>query len=206
MKRFFLVLVALALLPPPAACQTGSATITVVDRSRVQVIVTPATYTGEPGDTVTFTAVAIDSISGDTISGVLRWSSEDTTAVQIDPTTGQATLLRAGTWQVFADLMQLVGLVITRQQDDGSYREAPTLSLRLGEVAQLCAYVYDDQGNYYRCQNCLWESTNPEVASVTTGGGNICPLWSPGMPFPEPARPEIYDMEVLRNLGVRVGE
>jgi plastocyanin len=107
----------------PIACQTGTATVTVVERSRLNVIVSPSSYTGEPGDTLTFVAVAVDTVSGDTIPAVIRWTSDDPVGVMIEPNTGLATLMRAGTYTVTATVTELVSMLIMRQEDDGSWRE-----------------------------------------------------------------------------------
>lgn len=123
-------------LPLAAACQTGSGTVIVVDRDRIVVTVEPQTFTGFTGDTITFRAVAVDTVSGDTIPSVLQWRSGDDSGVTIDETTGHATLIRAGTFQVFADLVDLVSLVIVREHDDGVWRVAERLDLSLGECLE----------------------------------------------------------------------
>lgn len=118
-----MLLLLFAAMPVAAACQTGSATVTVVDRSRLRVEVAPRTFTGEIGDTVTFTAVARDTVTNQVIPAVFRWSSQDTLGVRVDPLSGLATLRRAGTYQILAAVQRITAMIIMREQNNGSWRE-----------------------------------------------------------------------------------
>jgi hypothetical protein len=201
LERGIIALVALLLLVPGAAsCQRGTATVHVVDRSRLIVDVTPPTFTGAVGDTLTFRAVPRDTISGDTIAAVLLWSSSDSTGVRID-NNGHATLLRAGTYSIFADVARIVSMLIMRETDAGGWSEVYTvereptyaargfapdsLRLEVGESVPVCAYLEDELGAHY-VADVAWSSSDPSVASVS-GGGALCPPWNPGFPFPTPA-------------------
>lgn len=205
MKRlFFGLLAAVALFPPPVACQTGRATVTVIDRGNLRVDVTPPTFTGEVGDTITFSAVAIDQISGDTIPSVFLWSSTDTLGVSIT-STGRATLLRAGEYQVEAFVQRIISMIITRQMDNGSWREVfsnerqtvyaatgivpPRLEIEVGQEVPLCAYLESDTGRHFLCQDCQWGTSDPTIVSIQEQDPGICPVWAPGLPFPEAALP-----------------
>lgn len=196
-----LVFALLLFMPVAAACQTGRATVRVIDRSNLRVDVTPSSYTGEVGDTLTFTAVAIDTVTNDTIPSVFRWTSTDSTGVQVDATTGFATLLRAGTYDIEAMVTQIVAMMITSQQDDGTWEEvysssaarqavyaergfAPdTLRMAVGETRPLCAYLVSPDEEYFLPDSVEWSSSDPEVATVEPGptDQDICPLWDPGL-------------------------
>lgn len=206
MKRWFFGLLAtVVLFPPPVACQTGRATITVIDRGNLRVDVTPQTYTGEVGDTITFRAVAIDQISGDTIPSVFLWSSPDSLGVSIHPTTGLATLRRAGEYQIEAFVQRITSMIITRQMEDGSWREVfsnerqviyastgvvpPQLSIEVGQQVPLCAYLESDTGRHFLCEDCQWGTSDPTIVSIAEQDPGICPVWAPGLPFPEAALP-----------------
>jgi hypothetical protein len=194
-----LLLAFLFFTPVAATCQTGRATVTVIDRGNLDVIVTPETYTGEVGDTLTFTAVAVDRTTGDTIPSVFLWESTDTTGVQVDPNTGHATLLSAGTFDITAMVVRIVAMMITTQEDDGSWREvfssdperqavyaargsAPdSLVLEVGETRPMCAYLVSDQEEYFLPDSVEWSSSDTTVVTVSPGPADqdICPLWDP---------------------------
>lgn len=190
----------LLLMPVAAACQTGRATVRVIDRSNLTVVVTPSSYTGEVGDTLTFSAVAIDTISGDTIPSVFRWTSTDSTGVQVDPNTGEAVLLRAGTYDIEAMVTQIVAMLITSQQDDGSWAEvfsssperqavyaargfAPdTLRMEVGETRPVCAYLVSVDEEYFLPDSVTWSSSDESIVSVGPSSSQLtCPTWSPGL-------------------------
>lgn len=183
----------LVFLPTAAACQTGSATVRVIDRSLLTVEVEPPSYTGEPGDTVTFIATAIDTVSGDTIPAQIQWSSNDTTGVSIDPTTGRATLLRAGTFTVTADVAEIVSIVFLTQDDDGSWMEVyseqrhalyasrgsfpPGWVMEVGQERPVCTYLESTAG--FELIPAELSSSDSSIVSVTGhGGGDTCPSWN----------------------------
>ena len=118
-----MALLMMMVLTAPIACQTGSATVRVIDRGLLAVEVTPPEYTGEVGDTITFAAVAIDTVSGDTIPSQIRWTSADSLGVSIDPVTGLATLLQAGTYTVTAEVTEIISMIWFGEQDDGTWAE-----------------------------------------------------------------------------------
>ena len=182
----------LAFLPVTAACQSGEATVIVVDRSRLEVLVSPSTYTGELGDTLTFIAVARDTISGDTIPAQIRWTSTDETGVSVDPVTGQATLLRAGTFTVIADVTEIVSIVFLTQDDDGGWSERyssnrhalyaargfmpPGFELQVGEERPVCTYLETELG-FESIPAELSSSDTTIVQVAGTGAGDNCPTW-----------------------------
>jgi len=182
----------LALLPAAAACQTGRGTVIVVDRNRLEVLVDPPTFTGEVGDTVTFVATAVDTISGDTIPAQIRWSSLDSTGVSIDPVTGTATLLRAGTFEVEAEVLEIVSIVLLTQDDDGGWSERyseqrhalyaargsipPTFQLEVGQSRPICTYLETEAG--FELVPAELSSMDTTIVQVSgTGAGDNCPTW-----------------------------
>lgn len=200
------LVVALAFfLPVSAACQTGSATVRVIDRSLLDVVVEPATYTGEVGDTITFAAVAIDTISGDTIPSQIRWSSADSTGVSIDPTTGLATLLRAGTFTVNADVAEILSMIWFGEQDDGTWAEVYSpqrnfvyartgtvpdeLRMLVGEDRRLCLYIETTDGVFQPpADEVEWSSSDESVVTVSGSPVEGCPAFEDalaGMPVEE---------------------
>ena len=197
--RAYPVLAFLFLLPTAAACQSGRATVRVIDRSNLEVVVTPSSYTGEVGDTLTFQAVAIDTVTGDTIPSVFQWSSTDPTGVSIEPNTGHAELLRAGTYELVADVARIVAMMITSQNNDGTWSEVfssspvrqahyaatgvvpDSLRLEVGQSRPLCAYLVSDQEEYFLPDSVEWSSSDTNVATVSAGGQDICPAWDPGL-------------------------
>ena len=68
MRLFALLLVAL-LLPTSVAAQTpgDSVQVTIYDKADVTLDIQPQDFRGFRGDTVTFTATAVDTITGDTL-------------------------------------------------------------------------------------------------------------------------------------------
>ncbi len=169
MKRFFAACLFVGLLPACASAQTDSVTVTVTDRTNLELTITTTRLTGEPGDTVTFEAIAIDTITGDTIDVVLQWTSSSP-AVSIDPVTGFATFAGCGQTvcvaTVFADVQQILEIIVMREGDDAIWREVWTverqpaysaqgfapdsLVLEVGEEVQLCAYLVNDAGVWFR--------------------------------------------------------
>lgn len=154
------------LLTAPLSAQQDSVMITIYDRTDLQMIITPEDYRGFRGDTVTFMAVAIDTITGDTLNAEIIWSTDNPGAVDIDSGTGFATFLNRGRYRVYADVARITAMVIYRQQDDGFWSEVfqverqsvyaatgvvpDTLTLEEGDAAQLCAYLVDETGLWYR--------------------------------------------------------
>lgn len=216
-------LLTLLLMPTPGAAQTDTVTVTVVDVGNAAAIITTDStrFRGVPGDTVTFEAVAVDPATGDTLQAVFSWASSSP-VVDINPVTGFATFVggcgevvcRA---EVVVMVAQITGMVIMRMRDDGTWQElfAPSrvpiyaargfapdsLRLDVGDTAQLCAYLEDDQERHYIAPDVEWSSSDTTIVRILPGGTFDCPPWSPGFPFPEPAQqlpmPEAFDLQRL---------
>lgn len=182
----------LAFLPASIACQTGRGTVVVVDRNRLEVLVEPESYTGEVGDTVTFIATAVDTITGDTIPAQISWTSLDPAGVSIDATTGEATLLQAGTYEVEAEVLEIMSLIFLTQDDDGTWMEVysrnrhvlyaargympPEWTMEVGQERPLCTYLETEES----IENVPAElsSSDTTIVQVTgNGAGPLCPSW-----------------------------
>jgi hypothetical protein len=152
--------------------------VTVIDRSTIDLTITTRTegggfgipLTGAVGDTLTFNAIAIDAVTGDTVAVILRWESSGP-AVVIDAVTGFARYA-GGCGQavcevtISAFVRQIVSMTIFRDHPDGTWSEVFTpnrqavyaargfapdsLSLDVGQTVQLCAYLADAGGVWFR--------------------------------------------------------
>lgn len=147
MKRLALFLLFAFAAPVSAQLPSDSVDITIYDTADLEVVISPDGYRGFPGDTITFTAVAIDTVSGDTIAADFLWSTDNPNAVQIDPQTGFATFNSSGQYRVFAEITSIVQLDMVffgLPQGSSDYvmfsSESP-LQLTVGETAHLCAIV-----------------------------------------------------------------
>lgn len=175
-----------------AACQTGSATVRVIDRGLLAVEVTPPEYTGEVGDTITFAAVAIDTVSGDTIPSQIRWTSDDSLGVSIDPVTGLATLLQAGTFTVSAEVTEIISMIWFGEQDDGTWAEiyspnrnfvyASTgvvpdeLRMLVGQNRRICLYFETPMGVMQPPPDeVTWSSSDESIVTVSGSPVSNCP-------------------------------
>lgn len=143
-RTAFLLALILALVVRPAEAQVAvdSVEVTIYAPGDILVTIAPRTFTGLVGDTITFTAVAIDAPTGDTIPDVLlRWSSPDPSAVQIDPMTGHATFLNRGKWRIRVEVERVGGLVLMELRSGDLRTLENPLRMQVGEVRQLCAFL-----------------------------------------------------------------
>lgn len=136
------LLVLLTLLPRPAAAQVAvdSVEVQIYAPGDILVAIAPRSFTGLVGDTVQFSAVAVDAPTGDTIPALLRWSTPNPEAVSIDPMTGEAVFLSRGRWRIRVEVERVGGLVLMEYRD-GVLRGADHVQLTVGESTQLCAYL-----------------------------------------------------------------
>ena len=110
MRTALLITILFSLLTRAVSAQdiTSSIVITVYDRSDVGLIIMPKELgLIAVGDTLTFQASAVDSITGNTIPTVVQWISSDTTVMRININTGFATFTGRGsvTLDVFAEII-----------------------------------------------------------------------------------------------------
>lgn len=116
--KYGLAIVLALLAQPLSAQQTDTVEITIYDQGDVRVQVTPLNYRGFKDDTLTFTAVVIDTITGDTLDAQLQWFTDSPSNVQIDAETGHATFLNRGQYQVWAEVLRFTGFAMFRQPLD----------------------------------------------------------------------------------------
>jgi hypothetical protein len=142
----------LFVLAVPVMAQQDSVTVTIYDRSDLDLQITPQNYRGFRGDTITFIALAIDNLTGDTLFVDVEWSTDSPGAVDIDPVTGFATFLNRGQYNVFADVTSFTGIIVMREMLDGwdevytNERAAwgvmgDTLKIEIGKTVRLCGYI-----------------------------------------------------------------
>lgn len=139
-------LLALALLAADAEAQVAvdSVEVQIYAPGDILVTIAPRTFTGLVGDTVRFSAVAIDAPTGDTIPDVLlRWSTPNPAAVSIDPMSGEAVFLSRGRWRIRVEVERVGGIVMMelRNGDVFPIPEEGIRFSRMGQTKQLCAYL-----------------------------------------------------------------
>ena len=199
MKTLRVLAVLVALLPACAWAQSDTVTVNVTDRTNLGLTITTALTGWVVGDTVTFRAEAIDSITGDTLDVVLEWSTTTPAVLDLDPATGFGTFLGCPgsttcTADVIATVQRIVSLAIFREGDDGLWREVFTLERRdvyastgvvpeslmldMGEEFQLCAYLVNDLGVL------LSRSASVCPANVLGNGGRGMEVWLGAGPLP----------------------
>lgn len=180
-----LVAVALASSAAAASAQIASDSVEVDIYAAGDIVVTiaPRTFTGLVGDTVTFTAVAIDAPTGDTISVLLNWSTPTPQAVSIDPMTGHATFLSRGRWRIRVDVERIGGVVLYELRPSGFVVPVPEDGIRMavGEEKQLCAYLTNTWG--------VPIAKSAELCPLPL----VSPAWAPIMPG------------LLERAGIRAG-
>lgn len=163
-----LLLVALAAgaltLPADVSAQTDSATVTVIDRTDLNVMIDPPGPVRRfRGDSVQFSATAVDTVSGDTLEVEFFWSSSNSNVLSVDPETGMAHFLSRGNAQLVVEVVRLVGLIATVEQEDGTWTEVYTNGAREAHYAatgvvppqnevilntwqRMCWYAFDSRG------------------------------------------------------------
>lgn len=149
MKTLRNLLILLAVLAAPATAQVAvdSVEVQIYAPGDITVTISPRTFTGMVGDTVTFTAVAIDAPTGDTINALLNWSTPTPANVEIDPMTGHATFLSRGRWMIRVEVERAGGIVMMEMRGGSTFPIGPEgIVMQVGETRQLCAYVTNAGG------------------------------------------------------------
>jgi uncharacterized protein YjdB len=123
------------------------------------------------GGTVAFSAVARDA-GGNVIPGVVfAWSSASPAVASVDPVTGVATGVAAGSTTVTATADGVGGsasLSVVAGGGVASVRVTPTgeVETPIGGTVQFSAQALDAAGNVIPGVTFVWSSTNPGVATV----------------------------------------
>lgn len=139
----------LAALATPGSAQVAvdSVEVQIYAPGDITVTISPRTFTGLVGDTVTFQAVAIDAPTGDTINALLNWSTPTPQNVEIDPMTGHATFLSRGRWMIRVEVERTGGIVLMEMRGGSTFPIGPAgIVMQVGEQRQLCAYVTNPAG------------------------------------------------------------
>lgn len=166
------LLLAALLLPTPASAQAApdSVVVTIVDR-------------GAPGDTVTFEAIVVDTLSVDLHRGRIGRPADE----RRHRVPGR---LRGRHYDGL-DVLEVVGLVFMLQEDDGTWSELvneeralrtgltpDTLNLDVGDQARLCAFAEWQDGRVTDpIEPVYWRSSDESIVTITSEGPNTCPPW-----------------------------
>jgi hypothetical protein len=168
---------------------TGMVSVTVTSAMLTQIQVTPFDRSVAAGEPVQYQAVAIYSDGTSmTITGQATWQSSDIMVAQISNglgSKGQATTLAAGTTMISATFMGQTGsamltvtsaTIVQIQVTPFDSRVPAGFSERLTATA-----IYSDGTTQNVTQLATWQSTDANIAPVTTGGarGTVSAL-SPG--------------------------
>jgi hypothetical protein len=158
---------------------SGSTQITVSAPVLVSITVTPIAPTLQVGAKQAFQATGIYSNNtSKQLTMQAQWASSDTTVGQFQgggPQKSQLTALAAGTTTVTATFGGISGtsLVTVKSAPLVSISVAPaTSSVAVGAVVQYsAAAIYADNTSAVITAQCVWTSSTPSVAGITTGGG-----------------------------------
>ncbi|MGE3525935.1 MAG: Ig-like domain-containing protein, partial [Gemmatimonadales bacterium] len=166
---------------------TGSATITgvtegrrgttaltvVADRAEVaRVLITPATGSLNPGETLQLTAQLQDGRGAAITDRTPAWSSSNPAIATVSPT-GLVTAAGEGTATITAasDERSASARITVQPAPVAAISvSSPPASLPEGESFQLNALVRDGRGNVLSGRDLRWSSDNPRVASVSQTG------------------------------------
>ncbi len=150
---------------------SGSAQVTVAQEA-ISLVVSPASATLEPGDTVRLSAEVRDH-NGQVISGAaVTWASSDPGVAAVD-STGLVTAVGDGSAAVTATSGEASGSAqVTVAQEAASVAvSADTLSFAaLGDTVRLSAEVRDHNGQVISGAAVTWASSDPGVAAVDSTG------------------------------------
>jgi uncharacterized protein YjdB len=152
--------------------KSGSATVTVTPAPVKSVTVAPSNPTVDVGKTQQFSATVVDVTDRETDRPV-TWSSSNPQVASIDPNSGLATVLAAGTTTITASSDGVEGsTTLTAVPVVTSVSVAPpSQSIEQNTGITLTATVKDGAGNPLAGQTVTWTTSDATVASlsVTTG-------------------------------------
>lgn len=141
-------------------------------RTTTTVVVAPAERTLSVGAQSQFTAQVLDA-SGEELSGRnVAWSSTDVAIATVNGT-GLVTAVSAGTTSIRATVDGKTGtgaLTVSPASVATLAIDAPQVALVQGDTRALLAIARDAQGNVLAGRAATWESTNPQIATVSTTG------------------------------------
>jgi len=174
LRHRYAILMALLAAPAAAAAQqTDTLSITVVDPADLVVTVSPRPSHVFVGDTITFSAVAVDGFSGDTVEAVVRWATTTPERVTIDPVTGQATFTARGAVAIYLTIERLVRVAFLPDlKANGLNFDA------FGQERLACAYFIGAGGTVgYKTAGVVETSSTGAVqlASTDSTRASACP-------------------------------
>jgi uncharacterized protein YjdB len=156
----------------PTLKLTGSSKVRVRPRPVASVSVTPATASLTTGQTIQLSAVAKDA-NGDTLTGrTIAWSSSNTAAAAVNGTglvtgmgAGSATITatsggKSGTAAITVTVVPVASVTVS----------PATVSVTVGQTAQLAATPKDASGNSLTGRLVAWASGNTAAATVSSSG------------------------------------
>jgi hypothetical protein len=167
---------------------TGQTTVTVGPPALTQIVVSPIADSVRLGTNVTYTATAIfANNTQQNVTGQATWTSSDTTVATLARRGGMgggpgggggaevATTVGAGTTTISAQFMGVTGTttlaVTTATLVEVTITPiAPTLAVN-GTLAFAATAIYSDNSSQNVTAQATWQSSNPMVAAITTGGG-----------------------------------
>jgi hypothetical protein len=152
---------ALTLTAAPLQAQQDSVLVDVIDRTDLNLIISPeGPIKAFRGDSIQFTAIAVDTVSGDTINASLIWSSTNPNVIEVDPETGWARFRNRGNAAVVVEVADIISMIFMAPDDQQFWREVYSperdsvyarlgsvpdqLRLRVGDQRPLCVYEQDE--------------------------------------------------------------
>ena len=155
---------------------TSSTTVTVSAASLTQINLTPANVSIALGTEYQFTVSGLysDGTVQDLTQQVSWIFSNDTIAETVNNTSGLLLGTTIGTTSVAVSLNGITGiasLTVTDAVINTLEINSPSTSIALGTTLQLEAVaVYSNSSNQTVTEQALWQSSNPEVAAVSSTG------------------------------------
>jgi uncharacterized protein YjdB len=161
-----------ATITATSGSKSGAAVVTVSQVPVANVTVSPSTLPLTQGQTGTLTATATDA-AGNVLNRTLTWTSDNTSVATVSGT-GVVTAVAPGTATVTAaesggksgsSAVTVAAIPIA------SVTIAPSTStVTVGQGTQLTATVKDVNGNVVANPTVAWQSSNTNVASVSSTG------------------------------------
>lgn len=152
-----------------AACNDSS---TEPARTAATVVVAPAQRTLSIGGQAQYTAQVLDGSGNELTGRAVAWSSADVAIATVNGT-GLVTAVGAGTTSIRATVDGKIGtgaLTVSPAPVATLAMDAAQVALVQGDTRVLVATAKDAQGNVLAGRAAAWESTNPQVATVSTTG------------------------------------
>ncbi|MGE3616220.1 MAG: Ig-like domain-containing protein [Gemmatimonadales bacterium] len=151
--------------------QTGSASVTVTPMSVAAISISPTSAELDPGQTVPLVATPRNP-AGEPIDRTVTWASASPATATVSPA-GIVSAVAPGTALITARAGSVSGsaTILVRSPSVASVVVSPgTLSLQVGQGANLAATALDAVGQPLGGQSFQWSTTAPGVATVSAAG------------------------------------